>query len=311
MSRRLACVPVLVALLAGAPAAHADSNGGASAETTSVAAPAHKNVHNGGAAYSKTAARQLRRKRAHKPKHKATPKPKPKPAPSVGRGLRKGAIGARVRELQKALAGLGITVEVTGVFDDQTVAAVKSLQRSQALKDSGMVGPATLKALAAAQAAQRQAAAAAAGWVFPIQPLAVVLDPSTWTLDQGVDIATVGSACDKDAVEVAVADGTIVKEGISGFGPDAPVLQLDSGPLAGRYVYYGHASPALVKVGDHVKTGQPIADVGCGKVGKSSGPHLEIGISAPGGGPCCPGWHETALEMFGIVKTLYDDGRGS
>src|SRR4051794_19523762 len=205
MSRRLATVSVLAALLAGAPVASADSNGGASAETTSVSAPSHKNVHNGGAAYSKAAARKLKKhKRTHK--HVAKPKPKPKPAPTMGRGLRKGATGARVRELQRALAGLGITIDVTSVFDDQTAAAVKSLQRSQALKDSGVVGPATLKAIAAAQASQRQAAAAAAEWVFPIQPLSIVLDPSTWTLDQGVDIATVGSACGKDAVEVAVAD---------------------------------------------------------------------------------------------------------
>src|SRR5205085_11737837 len=78
MSRRLACVPVLLALLGGAPAARADSNGGASAETTSVPAPAHRTVHNGGAAYSKAAARELKRKRRHrsKPSAKANPKPK-------------------------------------------------------------------------------------------------------------------------------------------------------------------------------------------------------------------------------------------
>jgi murein DD-endopeptidase MepM/ murein hydrolase activator NlpD len=234
-----------------------------------------------------------------------------KPAPAPRGGLRAGASGPRVSALQKALGGLGITVAVTGRFDDQTVAAVKSLQRSQALHDSGSVGPATLKAIATAQAAQREAAAAATDWVFPIQPLARVLDPSAWTLDQGVDIATIGSACGSDAVLVAVADGTIVKEGVSGFGSDAPVLQLANGPMAGRYVYYGHAKPALVKVGEQVRAGQPIADVGCGIVGKSSGPHLEIGISAPGGGPCCPGWHETALEMFGIVKTLFEKAQGS
>ncbi|MFL5894590.1 MAG: peptidoglycan-binding protein [Thermoleophilaceae bacterium] len=311
MSRRLLCAPVLVALLAGAAPADANSNGGASAETTSV--PTHRREPSGGVAYTKTPPRP--RHVAKHRKHRTT-KPKrrrviPKPPATVGRGLRPGATGARVRELQKALAGLGITVQVTGIFDDQTTAAVKSLQRSQALTDSGVVGPATLKAIAAAQAAQRAAAAAAATWVFPIQPMAKVLDPTTWTLDQGVDIPTVGSACGSDAVLVAVADGTIVKEGISGFGSDAPVLQLDGGPLAGRYVYYGHAAPALVKVGAHVKTGDPIADIGCGKVGKSSGPHLEIGISAPGGGPCCPGWHETALDMFAIVKTLYDRATGS
>jgi murein DD-endopeptidase MepM/ murein hydrolase activator NlpD len=304
MSRRLLCVPTLVALLAGAPVAQASSNGGASAPASSV--PKHRSQNSGGAVYARTAPRaRTKDKHAARPKPPSVPTAVPTPPATTGQGLRPGATGADVLDLQKALAGLGITIEVTGVFDDQTTAAVKSLQRSQGIKDSGVVGPATLKAVAAAQAAQRQAAASAVDWVFPIQPLAQVLDPMTWTLDQGVDIPTVGRACGPDAVLVAVASGTIVKEGINGFGPDAPVLQLDSGPLAGRYVYYGHASPALVKVGDHVTAGQPIADVGCGKVGKSTGPHLEIGISAPGGGTCCPGWHETALEMFAIVKDLY------
>ena len=317
MPRRLLCVLLIVAPLGGVAAAPASaSNGGA-------AAPSQPS---GGAAYARVAlprrhhAARPRRGHAKTPPTKAPKTPAanaptpptttPAPARQV-RGLRPGATGPRVRALQQALAGLGITITVTGVFDDQTTAAVKSLQRSQALFPSGVVGPATLKAIAAAQAAQRTAAAAAATWVFPIQPLAKVADPSTWTLDQGVDISTIGGACGADAVEVAVTDGTIVKEGISGFGPAAPVLQIDSGPLAGRYVYYGHAKPALVRVGTHVHAGDPIADVGCGIVGKSSGPHLEIGISAPGGGPCCPGWHETALDMFAMVKTLYDRSHGA
>jgi murein DD-endopeptidase MepM/ murein hydrolase activator NlpD len=136
-------------------------------------------------------------------------------------------------------------------------------------------------------------------WVFPFR-LGVAMPPSTWRPDQGQDIFAKGSACGPRAELLAVADGKIVREGIPGFGPAAPVLRIERGAYAGRYVYYGHALPALVAVGARVRAGQPIAQVGCGRVGISSGPHVELGLSAPGGGTCCPRWGETA----GLVRQL-------
>ena len=97
------------------------------------------------------------------------------------------------------------------------------------------------------------------------------------SVDQGVDYSAPGGT-----PLYAMGDGVIIGEGISGFGPNAPVLQITSGPLKGLEVYYGHAGTDLVHVGDHVTAGQQISQVGYGIVGISTGPHLEIGFYPPG-----------------------------
>jgi murein DD-endopeptidase MepM/ murein hydrolase activator NlpD len=142
------------------------------------------------------------------------------------------------------------------------------------------------------------------GFVFPFVA-GHAGPPSTWTQDQGVDLAAHGYACGSAAVLVAVGDGTVIQEGISGFGPTAPVIRMSSGPLAGRNVYYGHTGRVYVPVGAHVRAGQAIAEVGCGQVGYSSAPHLEIGVGVRGGPPCCPSEHQTSNEMYQLLVASY------
>ena len=244
------------------------------------------------------------------------------------RVLRPGARGSDVRELQSDLAALRYHTPATGSFDrKRTLRAVRRFQSAHRLAVTGIVRANTVTALRRALTAMRPVPpvsppapapgvvpfpvpvapppAGALQWDFPLSPISAVVAPTSWTLDQGIDISTLGHACGPQVIEIAVDAGTIVAEGIHGFGPAAPILQLDSGPYAGRYVYYGHAQPALVPVGTHVLRGQPIAEVGCGRVGISTGPHLEIGISAPGGPLCCPGVGQTSPLLLSIIADLY------
>ena len=237
------------------------------------------------------------------------------------RTLRQGDSGADVKTLQTWLTDVGDTVPSTGYFGSLTKSAVISFQTAENLTPvSGVVGRVTASTLLAAVKTTAKGSgvldtpgltlADTTGWVFPLQPVSKVMPSSSWSLDQGIDIGMQNNACGAKAVEVAMTAGTIVQEGIDGFGPDAPVLKISSGPYAGRYIYYGHAKPALVPVGTQVTAGEPIAEVGCGRVGISDAPHLEIGISDAGGPPCCPGYQETSPAMYDIVLGLFRQAGG-
>ena len=172
-------------------------------------------------------------------------------------------------------------------------AAQRAAARRSATAGSGSAGQTATPAPAGA--APR--APASGGFEFPM-PKADVSPPSTWSLDDGVDISAPGGT-----PELAVCSGTVVQHGIGGFGPSAPVIHCDS-PLAGYdYVYYGHAGPGdWVAIGTHLSQGQVISQVGYGIVGISTGPHLEIGFADSSGSPIGPG---SAPAMMSLLQAAY------
>jgi murein DD-endopeptidase MepM/ murein hydrolase activator NlpD len=106
---------------------------------------------------------------------------------------------------------------------------------------------------------------------------------------QGLDIAApIGTP-----IHVPIA-GTVIDSGpASGFGLWVRVQHDD-----GTITTYGHINRSFVSVGERVAKGQEIAEVG--NRGQSTGPHLHIEVTTPGGSKINP---KPWLDEHGIGYT--------
>jgi hypothetical protein len=102
--------------------------------------------------------------------------------------------------------------------------------------------------------------------------------------DDGVDIEDAPDGAAVYSITPGIV--TAVASDPSGFGPNYPVVLVTKGPLAGQYIYYGHVAASLVKVGQHVIAGQPIAVMGhTGDAASLGHGHIEVGFSDASGDP--------------------------
>ncbi|MDX6673230.1 MAG: Peptidase family, partial [Solirubrobacteraceae bacterium] len=89
------------------------------------------------------------------------------------------------------------------------------------------------------------------------------------------------------------------------------VLQLLDGPLAGRFVFYGHARRALVRPGQVVRAGQPVSIAG--GVGAPGDPgHMEVGFALTENGVIpaterCDHYTHSGGEMHALMHQLNPD----
>jgi murein DD-endopeptidase MepM/ murein hydrolase activator NlpD len=126
--------------------------------------------------------------------------------------------------------------------------------------------------------------------------------------DDGVDIEDAPDGAAVFSITTGVV--TAVASDPSGFGPNYPVIRATKGPLTGQYIYYGHVAASLVRVGQHVRAGQPIAVMGhTGNAASLGHGHIEIGFSDASGDPLNHGratapWTPSGAAMRHLLVAL-------
>ncbi len=174
--------------------------------------------------------------------------------------------------------------------DDRVSRASRTLTGPRAADPSTRLRSSLLKPVAA-----KAAKPVAARWVRPSAGAESSCFCMRWgVMHEGIDLAgPLGSPI------VAVGDGVVVEAGpATGFGLWVVIRHAN-----GDYSIYGHMYTYYVSVGEHVRAGQHIADIGAN--GQSTGPHLHFGVSR--GGPLGPYLDPVPwLAARGITVGPYD-----
>lgn len=200
--------------------------------------------------------------------------------------LSKGTNGPDVKNLQKTLnEKLGTKLTLDGDFGPNTQNAVRRFQEANGLSADGVVGPQTYAKLGSSAAAGKQPDAAKAGDPAPDGKSGKFRSPIPGAKinsnfgprkapkagasknHKGVDIkGTIGTPVG------ASQGGVVTKSGRLGkYGNIVEVRHPD-----GTSTRYAHLNARDVKIGQKVKAGQEIGQVG--QTGNVTGPHLHFEI---------------------------------
>lgn len=185
----------------------------------------------------------------------------------AGRTLRPSSTGSDVVALQFALAWRGFpSGELDGWFGPRLERAVLRFQRHVGLRDDGVAGPQTLRAL------RGPPPPAPAVPLWPLTPAVTNgFGPSGDRFHSGIDIpASTGS------LVAAAAPGRVAFAAPAGGGWG----RLVSIAHRGFRTLYAHLSRIHVRVGQRVRAGTPIGRVGAS--GRATGPHLHFELRVRG-----------------------------
>jgi hypothetical protein len=95
----------------------------------------------------------------------------------------------------------------------------------------------------------------------------------------------------------------------AGVGADYPIVEVTKGPLTGRYIYYRQIGASLVRVGQRVHPGQPIAVVDQTPDARLNHGRIEIGFSDASGHPInqqapIGAWTPSVATMRRVLSAL-------